>query len=148
MSTDPGPQRLRASDTEREALAGLLRTAMADGRLTLAEGEDRLGLAYGATYRDELAPLTADLPVDVPRAGADRPGSPWRGRDRRWGRRWGWRLPLPVIAVAVAVLLGLWALSGARPFFPVVPLVFIAFGLLRHARWHRRGYPMGVGSPR
>ena len=63
--TKPGETgRVRASDSEREEYAQILRAAMAEGRLTMEIGEERLGQAYGATYRDELAPLIADLPRD------------------------------------------------------------------------------------
>ena len=77
-ATRSGPNRLRTSDTEREQVAEMLRAAMAEGRLTLEEGEERLGQAYAARFRDELVPLTADLPTT---AG---PRSP---RHRRHGPR-------------------------------------------------------------
>src|SRR5688572_18412803 len=63
--TEPSTGRVRASDTEREQYAQILRTAMSEGRLTMEDGEVRLGQAYGATYRDELDPLIADLPRGV-----------------------------------------------------------------------------------
>ena len=83
MSTESGagprgPQRLRASDAEREQVAQVLRAAMTEGRLTLAEGEERLGQAYAAAYRDELTPLVADLP-----GGGWRAGRAARGTRRR-----------------------------------------------------------------
>ena len=46
---------------------------MAEGRLTLEEGEERLAAAYAAKYRDELKPLTTDLPDGGRRALADTP---------------------------------------------------------------------------
>src|SRR3954447_14616667 len=60
-----GPHRVRASDAERERIAQILSTATADGLLTLEEADERLAAAYDARYRDELGPLTADLPVDT-----------------------------------------------------------------------------------
>ena len=56
------PQPLtRASDADREAAAEQLRAAVADGRLDLAELDDRLTAAYGAKTRADLAVVTADL---------------------------------------------------------------------------------------
>lgn len=53
----------RAADADREAVAERLRIAAGDGRIDLAELEDRLGQAYAAkTYR-ELQVLVADLPL-------------------------------------------------------------------------------------
>jgi Domain of unknown function (DUF1707) len=53
---------MRASDRDRQQVVDRLRGALEDGRLTMAEYVDRMGVAYqAATYRD-LAPLCADLP--------------------------------------------------------------------------------------
>jgi Domain of unknown function (DUF1707)/Cell wall-active antibiotics response 4TMS YvqF len=52
----------RASDSEREATVTRLREAAAEGRLTVEELTDRIDAAYAASMRDELEPLTADLP--------------------------------------------------------------------------------------
>ncbi|UED84553.1 DUF1707 SHOCT-like domain-containing protein [Streptomyces profundus] len=59
--TDPRSG-LRASHTDREAVAERLREAAGDGRLDLDELEERLELAFAAKTYGELAPLTADLP--------------------------------------------------------------------------------------
>lgn len=62
--------RLRASDADRERVAGLLGEALADGRLTADEHRERIDLLYSTRTRDELVPLTADLgtgPYDVER---------------------------------------------------------------------------------
>jgi hypothetical protein len=53
----------RASDTERERIAGWLRDAAASGRLTVEELDERMGRAYSAVTRGELAELISDLPV-------------------------------------------------------------------------------------
>ncbi len=62
MSTLPPPSPLRASDGEREATVARLHQALAEGRLDLAETEERVTAAYAARHRDELPPLLADLP--------------------------------------------------------------------------------------
>ena len=74
---DPAPD-IRASDAERERTAATVREAVADGRLTMVEGDERLAAAYGAVYRGELVPITADLePAPFPDptvyADVDRP---------------------------------------------------------------------------
>ncbi|MEU6808311.1 DUF1707 domain-containing protein [Streptomyces sp. NPDC046831] len=60
--TDDAPQ-LRASDADRDRVADILRDALAEGRLDMAEFEERLEAAYRARTYAELAPLTGDLPA-------------------------------------------------------------------------------------
>ena len=86
----PGP--LRASDAERERTVELLRAASGDGRLTLEELAERVEGALVAKTRDELEPLTADLPSPA-LAATPRAGTRWTvgilgGGDRK-GR---WRI--------------------------------------------------------
>jgi hypothetical protein len=78
--TEPVPDpladalRLRASDADRERVAGLLREAYVEGRLSAVEHEERVSEVYKATTYAELVPLLHDLPVPpgslpVPGAG-------------------------------------------------------------------------------
>lgn len=53
-----------ASDAERERSVALLREAVGEGRLTLEEFGERVGLAQAARTDKELAELTRDLPND------------------------------------------------------------------------------------
>jgi hypothetical protein len=53
---------VRVSDAEREQVATRLVTAHGEGRLTLAEYDERVRAAHAAVVRDDLAPLLADLP--------------------------------------------------------------------------------------
>jgi Domain of unknown function (DUF1707)/Cell wall-active antibiotics response 4TMS YvqF len=53
---------LRASDADRDRVADVLRSAAADGRLTLAELEERLDALYAAKTYAELEPVMDDLP--------------------------------------------------------------------------------------
>jgi len=53
---------LRASNAEREAVVERLQHALGEGRITMAEFEERVRIAYGATTRGDLESLTADLP--------------------------------------------------------------------------------------
>jgi Domain of unknown function (DUF1707) len=57
-----GPQTL-ASDADRDAAAGLLNTALAEGRLTAGEHDQRLDAAYTARTWQQLRQLTEDLPA-------------------------------------------------------------------------------------
>lgn len=118
--------RMRTSDTEREQVAVILRAAMSEGRLTLEEGEERLGAVYAAKFRDELAPLTADLPGGGREALHRTPEA--RTRHRREIRRMAW-----FVAFAAVVLTGLWALSGAHFFWPAIPLFFMVAGVVRRS---------------
>ncbi|MGW4347122.1 DUF1707 SHOCT-like domain-containing protein [Streptomyces sp. NPDC004690] len=59
----PDPQQLRASDADRERVAEVLRDALAEGRLDMAEFEERLEATYSARTYGELAPITSDLPA-------------------------------------------------------------------------------------
>ena len=55
--------RLRASDADREKVAGLLRDAYAEGRLSPVEHDERLSQVYRAQTYGELVPVLHDLPV-------------------------------------------------------------------------------------
>jgi hypothetical protein len=125
--------RIRTSDQEREKIAEILRAAMAEGRLNLEEGEERLAAAYAAKFRDDLRPLTADLPDGGRRALADTPEARQATR-RHLSRHAGF-----VVFVGL-VLTGIWALSHAIFFWPAIPLFFRVMGLARHAGMRRRGF--------
>ena len=57
-----GEPAVRASDSERDQAAEILRMAYAEGRLTRAELDERTGAAYAAKTRADLSGLTSDLP--------------------------------------------------------------------------------------
>jgi hypothetical protein len=61
-TTPDDAPRLRASDEERNATIGVLQDAMSRGLLTPEEGDQRMAAVFAARFRDELPPLTADLP--------------------------------------------------------------------------------------
>jgi hypothetical protein len=153
MSTDqPGPRRIRASDAEREQYVQIIRAAMTEGRLSLEDGEERLAGAYAAVHRDELDPLTDDLPDGGRRALFD---TPQVKAALRAGRLRGAALGLG----ALALLAGLAIASDGHVFWPLIIVAVIGFKVARHARWrawqrvagefppfappwlrHRRGY--------
>jgi hypothetical protein len=70
----PDPPGVRISDSDRERAAERLHEALAEGRITVAELEERVAAVYAALYAAELRPPLADLPGDdvvaLPVAGA------------------------------------------------------------------------------
>ena len=59
---EPDPSRLRISDADRHRVAELLRAAAGEGRLEIAELDERLEAAYAARTYADLVPITQDLP--------------------------------------------------------------------------------------
>jgi hypothetical protein len=88
-----GPD-LRASDTDRDVAADMLCAAVADGRLTLAELDDRLEAVLSARTLREIARLISDLPgrrfpeavraVRRPGALPPAPACPRPSAETRW----------------------------------------------------------------
>lgn len=60
----PRPE-MRVSDAERNRVVEQLNQAVGEGRLTLAEFEDRIGEVLAARTHADLVPFTADLPEIV-----------------------------------------------------------------------------------
>ncbi|WP_369257340.1 DUF1707 SHOCT-like domain-containing protein [Geodermatophilus amargosae] len=108
---------LLAADTDRTAVVTRLDESLADGRLTLAEYEDRSARAHAARTYGELAELTADLPLPARREAAGQEparsnaacavyGGAWHGA---WGPdlrgAWtGW-------ATTAVIVVGIWLVS-------------------------------------
>ena len=59
----PDPREMRISNDDRERVASVLNTAMAEGRLTVNELEERLDKVYAAKTFGDLEPLLRDLPI-------------------------------------------------------------------------------------
>ncbi|MBN6051290.1 DUF1707 and DUF2154 domain-containing protein, partial [Nonomuraea sp. RK-328] len=97
---NPQPQELRASDDDRERVAQVLQDAHADGRLTLEELEERLGVVYSARTLGDLADLTVDLlPADEQPLRLDgRPVSAFFKQEQRGGR---WVVPAELDVTAM-----------------------------------------------
>jgi hypothetical protein len=103
-----------ASDGEREECAARLRDAAVEGRVDVVELDRRLGAAYSARTRLDLARLTADLPEPVEVAEREPDARP---RRRAAG---GWRRIVAVTAAANALLMGLWAADVGAMRDPVI----------------------------
>jgi len=65
---------MRASDADRERVAQILHNALAEGRITVQELEERLDAVYAAKTLAELEPPVSDLPVTG--AGVVAPATP------------------------------------------------------------------------
>lgn len=121
QTSGPGGRSIRASDAEREQVAQILQTAMTEGRLTLDEGEQRLAAVYAATYRDDLAPLTADLPDQGRYALAERPEAKQPAQRHRRHQA----AVVTAVALAAAVLVGLWVAGDGPVFWPAILIFFL-----------------------
>ncbi|GAY13051.1 DUF1707 domain-containing protein [Pseudonocardia sp. N23] len=116
--------RVRCSDAEREAVSETLHRAVGEGRLTIDEGEDRLGKVYEARYRGDLAALTADLPADEPVTISSRLSTAWAAVCTK-------------VALQIAILFGRHAASWRRRALaalallgPVLVVLALAAGVL------------------
>lgn len=67
------PKGLRASDSDRDRIAEILRDAAGEGRLGMDELDDRLSAVYAAKTYGELEPIVQDLPNA---RGANAPAAP------------------------------------------------------------------------
>ena len=120
---------LRASDADRDAVAGRLHQAAVEGRLEPEELEERLHRALRARTYGELRRLVADLPGG--------------GTARRASTA------LTVAKVAFRVVLALVALVAILTVLAVMAVWWLAWLVLwLTVRPHRRGYAYGWASPR
>jgi len=110
---------LRAADVDRTAVVTRLDEALADGRLGLAEYEDRSARAHAAVTYGDLAELTADLPQParpltravaqpVARAGAC---GPWYGGWGHGGLGSDLRAAWTSWLVTGVLVVGIWLVS-------------------------------------
>jgi hypothetical protein len=112
---------LRASDAEREQTVTLLREHGTAGRLDLDELEQRIGAAYQARTRGDLATLLDDLPRSQS-VTAPRPSRSVRAH-RHHHNGWGMFMRVSVLLVVI------WALSGADYFWPAWVMAWWAIAL-------------------
>ncbi|WP_028935919.1 DUF1707 SHOCT-like domain-containing protein [Pseudonocardia spinosispora] len=120
---------IRASDAEREETASVIRAAASEGRLTMAELEERLESVYEARMRHELPPLVADLP------SAQRPPDGPPGNGPGVGARIGLAVHALLVVAFAAAMIGRWVMTGMPFFFwPVFPIFWALVTLAVHAR--------------
>ena len=120
MTGEPDPS-LRAADADREAVADRLRTAHAEGRLTVEEFGERLDAAFAARTMGELAGLTADLPAErarVARTGDEAEATPVPvGATHRAGLRAAWGAWATAVLVTSAIWLIISVSNGDLEYF-------------------------------
>lgn len=124
----PGGSAVLASDAERERVTDRLRAAAAEGRLTLAESDERQAAAYAARTRDELGPLISDLP------GPRRPVTRARRGPMTERARRRFHVHVAIVAVLLVALVTAWALGPAPFFWPFWPAFWMGVTLFVHSR--------------
>ncbi|MEO6957872.1 MAG: DUF1707 domain-containing protein [Antricoccus sp.] len=130
---------LRIGDAERERTTEALAKAHSIGQLDLTEFDERCQQVMAAKTRGDLRATLADLP-DTERVIVN---PEHRRHDRSGHRKFG-----AIAAVITAVWListivfgAMFADHGPHDggfFFPVVPLMIVAFFVMRRRRWVRR----------
>lgn len=136
---DPGS--LRAGNADREQVVAQLHKAFEEGRLDVAELDERIAAAYAAKTMGELVPLTADLPGSrslAPR-GSSAPARPAADREiERSSRRAaiGGTLGLFLVNVLIwaAVSLGSRNLVYFWPIWTAIPFVLAIVGEIVNGR--------------
>jgi Domain of unknown function (DUF1707) len=131
----PYDRSLRAGDSDREAVAEILREQHVAGRLDADELQERVDRCYSAKTYADLDAVVADLPHEQPQ--------PSRGRGPALWPRFAF-VPLLLIAIV--------ALSHGHLFWLAIPFAFFLF--VRPMLWRtagrgcRRRYPAtGSRSP-
>ena len=103
--------------------------AAGEGRLTLAEAEERLERLYATKFRHELAEFVADLPGRADERPA--PAGPNRGPAGLPARL---RVHAAIAVVLSVFLITRFIASDAAFFWPAGPMFFLFGSLLLHAR--------------
>ena len=147
MSTQAssGDGSLRAGNVDRERVVAQLNTAFSEGRLDVAELDERVAAAYAAKTMGELAPLTAYLPVGRSPArrpaAAPVPATPDREIERGASRAavgGAFGLFLVNVLIWAAVSLGTREWIYFWPIWTAIPFVFAVMGLASQSRRDRR----------
>ena len=123
MSGEPDPS-LRAADSDRDAVADRLRTAHAEGRLTVEEFSERLDAAFAARTMGELAGLTVDLPAEPARVARTGDEAEASRAPAAAAHRAGLRAAWGAWATAVLVTTAIWLIVSVsdgdlRFFWPI-----------------------------
>ena len=122
----PYDRSLRAADSDREAVADILREQHVAGRLDNDELQERIDRCYVAKTYADLDAVVADLPHERPQMSRAR-GS------------WHW----PRFAFVPLMPIAIIALSHGHAFWLAIPLVF--FFVVRPIVWRATGRRSGWG---
>ena len=146
---------MRASNAEREAFVETISKASQDGRITVAEADERLSRIYAATFREELPGIVADLPKDTWPVDYGRPAAQPAPRGSQWGAALTVHAAF-VGVIAVTAIVG-WIHSRVPFFWPAFPMFWLGLSLFVHYRirqrwlsgWRggRRGNPADATMP-
>jgi hypothetical protein len=138
-----GREEMRAADSDREAVAGKLKQALDEGRLDLAEYDERLQRTYAAKTYGDLDGLLDDLPsaAVAPRTPASANPVPPSAAPTKPSARGGQlvRTWLGGFGGIFIVCTTIWLVSSLgsgdlQYFWPVWLLIPMAFGLIGHFR--------------
>jgi Domain of unknown function (DUF1707) len=138
MAYDPN---IRASDSDRDRAAALLREHHAAGRLTPEEFGERLDRTFAATTVGDIHDLLQDLPsIDLyrlPDAALTRP--PRQAQPRRhpaaWRAAWGSWFTATLLCFVI------WALTGHGYIWPL--WLAAPWGAILVGRWVTGSHPQG-----
>jgi Domain of unknown function (DUF1707) len=130
--SNPTTTALRASDAEREAVASRLREAATTGHLTIAEADERQAAAYAAVTREELVPLTADLPTTA--AAVEPPARPSRRGPLTEASRRRLAVHATVVGFLAVFFVTRWVMDPEPWFWPAWPMFWLGLSLLLHHR--------------
>ncbi len=124
----------RASDADRETVAGDLRDAFSEGRLDPDEYQSRLDKVWQAKTYGELDRLTADLPQPIERRKAAAEHERRKKEVQEYLGEWKSWLG------AAVVMIGIWGVTSLgsgelNTFWPVWPLGIWAAILIAQAFW-------------
>jgi hypothetical protein len=114
---------IRASDADRERVAQTLRDSAADGRIDTDELDERLETVYAAKTFGELNEVTRDLPVVASRPERE---SNQHGHSRG--------AHVPTLVWISLLLVAIWAMTGFGYFWPMWPMLWFGFALLKSRR--------------
>lgn len=145
--TSPEQSSLRAGNDDREKVVARLNAAFAEGRLEVAELDERVASAYRAKTLGELVPLTADLPAShrQPVSGQPVPltvsapaprGSHGGGHGGHPGIPIAGALGLFLVNVLIwaSVAIGKQEMVYFWPVWTAIPLVFAVVGVIGQRR--------------
>ncbi|MFI5718283.1 DUF1707 domain-containing protein [Nocardia sp. NPDC051750] len=133
---------IRASDAERDRFVRELSRHLGDGRIDLAEYDQRVAQVYRSATREELQGVLADLPALKPATG---PASASRSRFPIWQRIEGsaWLgVGVLVLMIWAAISLGAGSFTYFWPIWVIGPwgtvLALRAATGIEAGRCHRR----------
>jgi hypothetical protein len=127
---------MRAADGDRERVADQLRAAHAEGRIDLAEFDERVQQAWAARTYGELEKLTADLPGAAARP--PRPAARPQEQHAPAHHGSGYRAGVAAWLSASVINLVIWAIVSLSTMHLVYPWwIWVAgpWGALLLARW-------------